>query len=140
MRLAIALHLGDLEQRLPARAALGVVSGHGLALDGLCKHDAVADVGIVRDRQDVAAGLLLIVGQKAPESLGIRAVKRAEGQHLFHPKGPVTKDYDPVQVVAIRGRAPFVPVECSEGAGLVVSGGSVNDLIPDGAFALGIPE
>ena len=115
-------------------AALGIVPGHGLAVDGLREHDAVAEVAVVRDRKGAAAGLFLVVGQKGPESLGILAVERGEGQDLLHPIGPVPKHHDPVQVVAVRGRGPFVTVYDGKGAGRVVFGGSVDDLIPDRAL------
>ena len=105
MRLAVALHLGDLHQRFPARAALGVVLGHFLTLDDLRVHLAVADVAVVGDRQNLAAGLLLVFGHELPELLGIPAIEGAEGKDLFHPIGPVAKDHAPVQVGACRARA-----------------------------------
>jgi hypothetical protein len=96
MCLAGALHLGDLHQRFPASAALGVVPGHRLIVDGLRVHDAVADVAVVGDRQDLAAGPLLVVGHERPELLGILAVEGAEGDDLLYPIGAVAKDHDPV--------------------------------------------
>ena len=120
------------------RAALGIVPGHGLALDGLREHGAVADVAVVRDRQDAAAGLLLVCGHEGPEILGILAVERGEGQDLLHPVGPVPEHHDPVQIVAIDGRGPFVTVEHGESARIVVFGGRVDDPIPDRALDLGV--
>ena len=62
MRLAVALGLGHLVEPLPPGALLDIVLVDRLAGEGLDhrEHAAVGEVAVVRDRQHVAAGLVLV--------------------------------------------------------------------------------
>src|SRR5262245_20907267 len=62
MRLAVALGLGRLVYRLPAPPALGVVAVERLLRGqrNVVEHQAVGEVAVVRDREQLAARLLLV--------------------------------------------------------------------------------
>ena len=62
MRLTVPLDLGDLVERLPPRAGLGVLQVHRLAAERLHhgEHDAVAQVAVVANGERLAAGLVLV--------------------------------------------------------------------------------
>ena len=74
-RRALALH--DLVDRFPARAAQRVVARQRRAGESVGReHPPVAEIGVVRDRHDLAAGLLFIVLHPGPELLRVFAVPR----------------------------------------------------------------
>ena len=72
MRLRRALELGDFRQRLVVHAVLspGGVDRPPFAVDVQRKHDAVRQIGIVRDRQQLVTGAALPI-HPSPEILGV---------------------------------------------------------------------
>ena len=125
MCLAVALDLGGLVQRLPARAGLGVLLRDRLAGEGIDfrEHDAVRQVAVMRDRKELAAGLVLVGLQVFPQVLRVVAADRADrrvGLDLACLVAAVAQHHDAVQVVAARVRGPLEADECRELVRLVV--------------------
>ena len=85
MGLAVTLDLRHLDQRLMAGARLGIGPVHGLAVKGLGReHDAHAQIGVVRDGQHRAAGLLRVGVHVLPQVRWILAVEEGIGNDLLH--------------------------------------------------------
>ena len=124
MRLAVPLDLRGLVDALPARPGLGVLpvdrpAGERLD-DG--KHPAVAEVPVVGDREDLAAGLLLVGRHPLPEVPRVVApVRLVDGERLDPARlgAVVPEDHVPVQVVAAGVRGPLVADERGEAARVV---------------------
>ena len=138
MRLAVALDLGDLVERLPARAGLGIGAVEVPAGEGVDhrEHAPVGEIAVMRDRQHLAAGPLLVGGQPAPEVLGVVAAGRPQGGVGLDLPGLVAAiavDHDAVEVVAPGVRRPLVADERGEAAGLVRLLGCRDNLVPGGA-------
>ena len=72
MRLRRAFELSDFRQRLVVHPVLspGGVDRTSFAVDVQRKHDAVRQIGVVRDRQQLVARLALRV-HPGPEILGV---------------------------------------------------------------------
>ena len=103
MRLAVALHLGHLDDRLVPRASLavGAIEGPPLGvLDG--EHAAVAQIGIVRNREDAAPGLRLVALHEGPEIFGAIAVVGRHRRESCGFLGIVTVHDHAMEVVAPR--------------------------------------
>ena len=124
MRLAVAFHLGDLVQRFPTHARLGVLSVDRLAIQPLeWEHLPVGDIAVVGDGENASAGVLLVGVEVVPQVLRVGRVRRAEGKDLPRLVAIVLEDDDPVQIARRfrRGnRCPFEPDQSSESSGLVV--------------------
>ena len=127
VRLAVALDLGRLVQRLPVDARLRVLARQRLLarrVDVPREHHAVRQVAVVGDRQYLSAGLVLVGLQYLPQVFRRRAAGGrigGEGLDLAGLVAAVAVDHHPVQVVARRHlRGPLVADEGGELAGLVV--------------------
>ena len=74
-RFAGTLVLGNLDQRLVHLAFLGIGPGYRIAVGILVrKHQAVAEIGIMRNQQHVHA-VLPALFSKLPEVLGLRGIQ-----------------------------------------------------------------
>ena len=141
MRLAVPLHLGDLIERLPAGAGLGVALVEFLA-EGLDhrEHRAVAQVAVVGDREHLAAGLLLRGRHPLPEVLGVVVAERRQrgvGLDEARLRAVPAEDDVAVQVVAAGVHGPLVADEGREPARVVVGLGRLDRLLPGRAVGLG---
>ena len=132
MRFRRALELLDLDQRLVAHARLGIggIDRAALGVDLGRVHAAVRQVGVVRDGQQVVAGLPLAV-HPVPEVHRMGRVQGAE-RHRRH-LGAVLEEDVAVEVHVARHRRPFVGAEGRELPGLVRLVGERDVLLPDGA-------
>jgi hypothetical protein len=105
VRLAVALDLGHLVERLPLRPGLRIFLTQRSLCDGvdLRKHDAVRKVAVVGDSEYVAAGLVLVGLQELPQIFRIGAALRGVGggrDSLPCPVAVVTVDHHAVQVLS----------------------------------------
>ncbi len=112
MRLAVALGLRDLVEPFPLGPFRRIAPVHRLA-EGFDRreHPAVRQVAVVRDRQHVAAGLVLELGHPPPEVRRIVAAERLHRRVRNDGAGlgrAVAEDDVAVQVVAARVRRPLV--------------------------------
>ena len=133
VRLAVALDLGHLVDRLPPHPALGVVAVQGLTVgqgDGV-EHEAVGEVAVVGDGQQAVARLLLVGRHPVPQVLGIGGVVVGEGQDPVGPGLVSPEDHVAVQVVPAGAGRPLEADEGGEDAGLVVLLGVRRDPLPD---------
>ncbi len=132
--LAVPLDLGDLEERLPAKAQAQVRQAEGLA-GAVAQRElpGVAEVRVVRDGQDFAAGKLLIAVEEAPEFLGIRAIDGGERQDPVHGRSAVLEDDHPMAAGVLEARSPLVADERRETPRFVVLLGHGGDVVPDRA-------
>ncbi len=135
MRLAVALDLRDLVQRLPLDPGLGIFPVHLLALVALAhrEHDAVGQVAIMRQGQHIAAGALLVGGHPLPQVPRIRtAVRRGHGErlHLARLGLAIAVNDDTVHVVALDQRGPFIADEGGKLAGVIMVLGRLDDAVP----------
>ncbi len=139
MGFAVALHLGDLEQRFPAAAHLGVrlVDRFSIA-HGFSEHYTIADVAVMRDGQCLTTGSGFVCRKEIPQVLRMDAIEGRKRQYLLHPIWAVTENNDAVKIVAVRGRAPLIAIEGGEHAGGVELGGNIHDSIPHAALELRI--
>ncbi|MCY1390658.1 hypothetical protein D9M71_54800 [compost metagenome] len=115
----------------------GGINGPATVIDVHRKHQAVAEVGIVGDRQYFIALFPLIV-HPAPQVLGFVRVEGREGQvrHLLR----VAEKHVAVHVLIVRCRGPFIGDKRGELAGLVVLVGDGDVLLPDVAGHLRINQ
>ena len=136
MRLRRALELMDFGQRLVVHALLCPrgVDRSPLAVDLEGKHDAIAQVGVVRDRQHFNACLALGI-HPVPEVLGMIRVDGRKGN--FRHFAGVFEDDVAVQVAIVGRRAPLIRREGRELSRLVVLVRTGDDLLPDGTRDLG---
>ena len=74
----------------------------------------------MRNREHLAAGLLLVGRHPLPELLRVDGVVRRQRNDLVGLVLAVAEDHVPVEIVAVRGAGPLVTDESSEAAGLVV--------------------
>ena len=114
----LALVLHDLDQRLPVVAQGGGLPRQrsAVGLDGL-EHQAVAEVGVVRNGQHVAAGqaLAALAAQAGEEAIELRLLDVADRQ--FRHRRVLEQDVA-VQVVAAGRAGPFVADEGGEATGI----------------------
>ncbi len=129
VRFRRALELLDLGQRLVVHPRLrpGRVDRPALAVDFQREHDAVGQIGVVRDRQQLVARLALAV-HPVPQILRMTRIDRGERQRRNLLR--VLEDDVAVQVAIVRRRAPFVGGEGRELARLVVLVGDFHDFLP----------
>src|SRR6266403_423876 len=105
MRLAVTLDLRGFEEVLPLGALLGILAVNLFAGERLDdrEHAAIAQIAVVRDREHVAAGLLLIGGHPLPEIARVVAAARLLGGVRLNPAGllpVVAKDDVALQIVS----------------------------------------
>jgi hypothetical protein len=117
MRFAIAFDLGGLVQDFPFRAGLGIFAIDLLAGSGLDdrEHAPVAQIAVVRNGEQFAAGLFFVRGHPLPQVARIVAAQRLLRGERLDPARLVTvvpEDHVAVQVVpsGVRG-----PLEADEG-------------------------
>ncbi len=140
MRLAVALDLRDLVQRLPAHAGLGVAPVDRAAVEALDgEHQPVRQIAVVRDREHAAAGLLLVGVHELPQVLRILRVEGREGQDLAGLARVLLEDDDPVQVARVLhvvDRRPLEADQRREHTRLVELVGGLDLTVPDQALHL----
>ena len=120
MGFAVALDLGGFDERLEPGSHRRQFPGERLAVEGLHReHAAVAQVAVVGDRQHLATGLLLELGQVLPEVFRILAVELRERQGAVRDARIAAEEHVAVQVVAADG-GPLETDDRGEAAGLVV--------------------
>ena len=128
MGLAVALDLRHLRDGFPVGPQGGVGRCHGRTVESrLAERPALAQVAVVRNRDDAAARAGLVIGEVDPQVLGVGAVISGEGQRLPGLLGIPGKQDVAMQV----RRRVFVPDEGSERAGIVVAFGSLDDGMPN---------
>ena len=73
VRLAGALDLRHLEERLPSRPRFGIGAVDRLAIDGLYdgEHQPIREIAVVRDREDIPSGFALVGLHPLPEATRI---------------------------------------------------------------------
>ena len=132
MGFAVALDLGDFDNRLPAGAQfrVGPVDRTAVNRSGR-EHHAVGKVWIVGNGNHLAAGLGFVTGERAPQVPGVEAVLGGERRQPADPVSAVPVDHHPVQVVAVDHRCPLVADECREPPGIVVVVCRLGDILPD---------
>ena len=135
MNLRIALDLHHLDQALEVAAQARVVGRDRLAgIVERLEHQPLAAIGVVRNRQQPRA-LLLLLGHPRPELLLVGAVERRE-RHVRDVQ--VTEDDVAMHVPALRRRGPLVARQRRELAGpVVVDRGLDLDILPGAARRLG---
>ena len=132
VRLRRPLDLRDLDQRFVAHAQVHVVRVDRAAVVlHVLEHPAVGAVGVVRDREDVAAAFPLHVHPR-PEVLGVGGVEASEDVFRNVAAG---EDHVAVHVAALARRRVLVRDEGGELAGTIVALGGGDDLGP-GALAV----
>ena len=142
MRLPIALDLGRFVERLPAHPVLGILTINllpGERLDDR-EHAAIAQITVVRECEDLGAGLLFAHGHPFPQVAGIGAAERRLGGVRLDEAGLraiVPEDDVPVQVVALVIRGPLIADERGEPARLVRLVRCLDRLLPRGAIGRG---
>ena len=130
----IPLDLRDLDQRLPAGTSCGVILvERSSGKIERPEHQTAAHVAVVRYRESLPAGALLVVGEIGPERFGIQAVQRREGQHLPRALCAIGEHHDAVEVVAIGHGGPLVARKGAEAPGFVEAVGGGGDLVPHAA-------
>jgi hypothetical protein len=134
MRFPVTFGLGRLVQPLPLRAIDGVLTVDRLA-EGFHdrEHLPVAQIAVVRDRQDLAAGLLLVGVHPFPQVGRVVAAERwVDGKRIDLPRlvAVVAEDDVPMKVVAARVRRPLVADESGEATGLVVLLSGIDRFLP----------
>ena len=124
MRFTVAFDLRQFVERLPARAAFrvrAVDSVAGKRLDDR-EHAPVAEIAVVRQRQNFAAGFFFRRSHPFPEIARIiGAQRRITGQWFDQPRAVAVfaKDDVSMKVVAAGVRAPLETNESRKPAGLV---------------------
>ncbi len=139
MGLRLSLDLLDLDQSFVAVAIRcpGRVDGPAKAVDVGGIHPAVAQVGVMRNGQQLVACLALRV-HPLPQVFGVPGVQSAEGhdRHLC----TIAEEDIAVQVAVVRRGGVLVRAERRELAGMVVFVGDLDVFLPDRARHLGAHE
>ena len=125
-----ALYLLDLGQLLVAlsRFSPGLVDRPAFEIDLSRKHDSVRQVRIVRNGEQLVAGLALAV-HPVPQIFRSRRVDRAE-RHL-RDLGAVLEEYVSVHIPVVGGRCPFIGTKRGKFTRLVEAVRDVVVLFPD---------
>ena len=135
---AIALHLGSLIEHLPTGTLLGILAIDLLAGEGFDdrEHRAVAEIAVVGDGENLAAGLVLVLLQPFPKIARIVAPRRQRRKrhHLARLVGAVAENDIAVKVVATGVRGPLIADDGSEPAGVVRLFGSRDRLLPSSSI------
>src|SRR5687767_6098023 len=105
MRLAVALDLRGLVKRLPANAVLGILTIDASAIERLDdrEHAAVAEIAVVRQSEDLGAGLLLDQGHPLPQIAGVGTAERRQRRERLDQAGlrsVVTPDDVAMEIVS----------------------------------------
>ena len=121
MGLAIALDLRGFVKRLPARAVLRIFAVDPLAIEQLDdrKHPAVAQIAVVRQRENFRAGFFLNHRHPFPEIARIWTAERRQRGERFDEASlcsVVAPDDIAMKVVAASVRGPLIADESSEAA------------------------
>ena len=134
-----ALELGDFRQRFVVHPVLrpSGVDGAPLAVDIQRKHDAIGQIGIVRDRQKFVARSPLRVHPR-PQILRMGRVDG--GVWKFRDLLRVLEDHVAMHVAVVRRRGPFIGREGGELSRLIVFVGDRDGLFPDIACHLRFDE
>ena len=120
MGLAVAFDLRHLHDRLVTDARFGVGRVHRPPVTGLGReHETIAQIAVVRDGEDLAAGQLLVSVHVLPEGLRILAVEGGKRNDLLHAVDAVAENDGAMEVVALGRRCPFKAVQRGENAGIV---------------------
>ncbi len=140
MRLRLSLALLDLDQALVAvtgRCPGRVDRPPGGVVDVDRIHPAVADVGVVRDREQLVARLALRV-HPLPQFRGELGVERAEWIVRYLVAGP--EEDVAVQVAIARHRRPLIRAERGELAGMIVLVRDLDGFLPHRGSDLRVHE
>ena len=124
MGLAVTLDLRGLVERLPTGAVLGIFAVDPFAVERLDdrKHAAVAQIAVVRQSEDLGAGLFLAHRHPLPEVARIGAAERrlgGEGLDQAGLRAIVAPDHVAMKIVAAGIRGPFITDERGEAARIV---------------------
>ena len=137
MYFGVALDLGGLHDLLPLHALLRIVGVHRVAAQsGVREHQALGDVGVVRDGQKAGAGAGAGLLQPAPQVVRVGAVDGGEGHEGAGLSGVGVRHHHPMQVGAARHGTPLPADQRGENARLVVGLGGGGDFAPSGAHHL----
>ena len=137
MRLAVALDLRHLVDRLQPRPRLGIGARQAAPVEiDQREHAPVGQVAVVRDGEHLAAGLLGIGIEELPQHGRVLAVEGGERHDLVGLVLAVAEDHDAVQVVAAVVGGPLVADQRGEPPGLVVALGDAGVVLPDRAREL----
>ncbi len=130
MRLRRAFELVDLDQPLVAiaRSGIGGVDRTALGVDLDREHPAVGEVRVVRDGEELVAGLALAI-HPVPEIHGVKRVQCAERLRRY--LSALLEEDVAMQVHVIRHRGPFVRAERREFPRLVRLVSHLDDFFPD---------
>ena len=122
MGLSITLDLRHLIEALPFLPGLGIFCIQRLAaieVIGLGEHHAVREIAVVRNGEDLPAGLVFIHLQPRPQRAGVGAALwccRGVGHDLRDLLRAIAEDHVTVQVVALDERRPLEGEEGREPA------------------------
>ena len=139
MGLAVTLHLRGFVQRLPAHAVLGIFAVDPLAGERLDdrKHAAVAEIAVVRKREDFGTGLFFDHRHPFPQVARIGAAERRQGRERLDEarlRAIVAPDDVAMQIVSGRVRGPLIADEGGETARLIRLICRLDDLAPGAAI------
>ena len=124
MRLAVALDLRHLVDRLEPRPRLGIGARQPAALEiDQREHAPVRQIAVVRDGEHLAAGLLGIGIEEFPQHRRVFAVEGGERHDLVGLVLAVAEDHDAMQVVAAVVGRPLIADQRGKPPGLVVAFG-----------------
>src|ERR1700733_4714035 len=124
MGLAVPFDLGGLVERFPAGAIFRIFAVDPLAGERLHnrKHAAIAEIAVMRECQNLGAGLLLAHRHPFPEVTWIGASKRRLGGEWLDQTGLgaiVAPDHVTMEIVSAGIPGPCVADERREAAGIV---------------------
>ena len=132
MRLAVALDLRHLVDRLQPRPRLGIGARQSAPVEiDQREHAAIGQVAVVRDGKHLAAGLLGIGVEKLPQHGRVFAVEGGERHDLIGLLLAVAEDHDAVQVVAAVVGGPLIADQGGEPARLVIAFGDAGVVLPN---------
>src|SRR5580692_7007316 len=124
MGLAVALDLGGFVERLPAGAILSIFAVDPFAVERFndWKHAAVAQITVMRQRENLGAGFFLAHRHPFPEIARIGTAKRRLGSEGLDQTGLgaiIAPDHVAMEIVSSGIRRPFITDERGEAAGIV---------------------
>ena len=135
--LAVAFELRHFEQGLEPATLFRPCRGRCTPVESVVgEHLAVAQVGIVRDREHAPPGFGLKTGQVGPKVLRVATIGGRKRHEVAGRLRPVAEDHHSVQVaknaVDRAAGTPLVSREGGEPTRFVVRLGAVDDVAPDG--------
>ena len=141
MALAVALDLGDFNQRLAGGTSAGIIRRNGSSARlHHFKHQAVRNIAVMRNGEHLTAGFLFIGVHIVPQlvdrigAFGLWVI----GTNLVGPRFAIAKDDNAVQIVAIGHERIFKAHERSELAGLVIALDDAGMALPNLHCAFGL--